>query len=287
MSGAAKHGQRGVALLVVLWACTLLAIMVGGYAMLARTEGLQARYQFAQTQAHYAAEAGLMRAIYALQDPQLQQRWMPDGRIYPLDFDGAKVNISIISENGKVDLNAASPDVLQNLFKAAGMSDGDAQSLARNVVDWRTFSATMPSNVPNAGYAQAGRDYSPRHGPFATVEELQMVLGMQPALYRTLASQVTLWSGRQSPDPSIAPPLALAAVPGMTPQQAQALVAARSAGPPQVALAAMQGVTHSIRAEATLADGTRAILRATVRLQGMRPGALPYVVLRWQEGDGE
>jgi general secretion pathway protein K len=287
MSGASKRGQRGVALLVVLWACTLLAIMVGGYAMLARTEGLQARYQFAQTQAHYAAEAGLMRAIYALQDPQLQQRWMPDGRIYPLDFDGAKVNVSIVSENGKVDLNAASPDVLQNLFKAAGMSDGDAQTLTRNVVDWRTFSATMPSNVPNAGYAQAGRDYGPRHGPFATVEELQMVLGMQPTLYRTLASQVTLWSGRQSPDPSTAPPLALAAVPGMTPQQAQALVAARSAGPPQVALAAMQGVTHSIRAEATLADGTRAILRATVRLQGMRPGALPYVVLRWQEGDGE
>ncbi|MBV8156772.1 MAG: general secretion pathway protein GspK, partial [Dyella sp.] len=225
--------------------------------------------------------------IYALQDPQLQQRWMPDGRIYPLDFDGAKVNVSIVSENGKVDLNAASPDVLQNLFKAAGMSDGDAQTLTRNVVDWRTFSATMPSNVPNAGYAQAGRDYGPRHGPFATVEELQMVLGMQPPLYRALASQVTLWSGRQSPDPSTAPPLALAAVPGMTPQQAQALVAARSAGPPQVALAAMQGVTHSIRAEATLADGTRAILRATVRLQGMRPGALPYVVLRWQEGDGE
>lgn len=287
MSRMPKGGQRGVALLVVLWACTLLAIMVGGYAMLARTEGLQARFQFAQTQAHYAAEAGLMRAIYALQDPQLQQRWMPDGRVYPLDFDGAKVNVSIVSENGKVDLNAASPDVLQNLFKAAGMSDGDAQTLTRNVVDWRTFSATMPSNVPNAGYAQAGRDYGPRHGPFATVEELQMVLGMQPTVYRAVASQVTLWSGRQSPDPSTAPPLALAAVPGMTPQQAQALVAARSAGPPQVALAAMQGVTHSIRAEATLADGTRAILRATVRLQGIRPGALPYVVLRWQEGDGE
>jgi general secretion pathway protein K len=287
MSRAPDRGQRGVALLVVLWACTLLAIMVGGYAMLARTEGLQARYQFAQTQAHYAAEAGLMRAIYALQDPQLQQRWMPDGRIYPLDFDGAKVNVSIVSENGKVDLNAASPDVLQGLFKAAGLSDNDAQSLTRNVVDWRTFSATMPSNVPNAGYAQAGRDYGPRHGPFATVEELQMVLGMQPALYRTLAPQVTLWSGRQSPDPTTAPPLALAAVPGMTQQQAQALVAARSAGQPQGALAAMQGVTHSIRSEATLTDGTRAILRATVRLQGMRPGALPYVVLRWQEGDGE
>jgi general secretion pathway protein K len=281
------QGQRGVALLVVLWACTLLAILLGGYAMLARTEGLQARYQFAQTQAHYAAEAGVMRAIYGLQDPQTQQRWIPDGRLYPFAFDGAKVNISIIDEGGKVDLNAASPDVLQNLFRAAGMPDAKAQDLAKNVVDWRSFAIAPPGTVPNAAYSQAGLDYGPRHGPFASVEELQMVLGMDPAVYRAVASQVTLWSGRQSPNPATAPPLALAAIPGMTPQQAQAMVAARQAGQPQPGLAVPQGVTHSIRSEATLADGTRAILRATVRLQGLRPGAPPFAVLRWQEGDGE
>jgi len=283
---AAVHRQRGVALLVVLWACTLLAILVGGYAVLARTEGLQARYQFAQTQAHYAAEAGVMRAIYALEDPQPDQRWVSDGRAYPFAFNDAKVTISIISETGKVDLNAASPDVLQNLFRAAGMSDMDAQSLARNIVDWRSFSYSPPGTVPNAAYANAGLDYGPRHGPFGTVEELQM-LGMTPKVYRAVASQVTLWSGRPTPDPASAPPLALAAIPGMTPQQAQAIAASRSAGPQQPGLAAIQGVTHSIRAEATLADGTRAILRATVRIQGIRPGALPYTVLRWQEGEGE
>ena len=228
-----------------------------------------------------------MRAIYALQDPQLPQRWMPDGRIYPIEFDGAKVNVSVVSESGKVDLNAASPDVLQNLFKAAGMDDHAAQALTRNVVDWRSFSFTPAGNVPNPAYAQAGRDYGPRHGPFASIEELQMVLGMDPAVYRHVASQVTLWSGRPSPDPATAPPLALAAIPGVSPQQAQAIAANRTSAQPQAALAGAQGVTHSIRSEATLADGTRAILRATVRLQGLRPGGLPYAVLRWQEGDGE
>ncbi|RDI98695.1 general secretion pathway protein GspK [Dyella solisilvae] len=287
---AHAHRQQGVALLVVMWACTLLAILLGGYAMLARTEGLQARYLFAQTQAHYAAEAGLMRAIYALQDPQLQQRWTPDGRIYPFAFDGAKVNVSIVDEGGKVDLNAATPEVLQQLFRAAGMADNAAQSVAQNVVDWRSFAMAPPGTVPNAAYAQAGKDYGPRHGPFATIEELQMVLGMDPAVYRAVASQVTLWSGRQSPNPATAPPLALAAIPGMTSAQVQAQLAARQAGPASQGipgLAVAQGVTHSIRAEATLADGTRAIVRATVRLQGLRAGAPPYAVLRWQEGDGE
>ncbi|MHA6204849.1 general secretion pathway protein GspK [Dyella soli] len=279
--------QRGVALLVVLWACTLLAILLGGYAMLARTEGLQARYQFAQTQAHYAAEAGVVRAIYGLQDPQPQQHWVADGRSYPFDFDGVRVSISVIDEAGKVDLNAATPEVLQNLFRAAGMPDAKALALAKNVADWRSFATTTPGVGIDPAYALAGRDYGPRHGPFATIEELQMVLGMDPAVYRVVASQVTLWSGRPSPDPATAPPLALAAIPGMTPQQAQALSAARQASQPVPGMVAPQGVTHSIRSEATLADGTRAVLRATVRLQGLRPGAPPYAVLRWQEGDGE
>src|SRR5690606_38412679 len=74
--------QRGVALLLVLWACTMLAILLGGYAALARTEGLLARYQFAGTQAHYAAEAGLMHAVYALQDPRPKQHWVGYGRTY-------------------------------------------------------------------------------------------------------------------------------------------------------------------------------------------------------------
>ncbi len=39
--------------------------------------------------------------------------------------------------------------------------------------------------------------------------------------------------------------------------------------------------------QATLADGTRAVVRATIRLQMGHPGVQPYAVLRWREGDGQ
>lgn len=278
--------QRGVALLVVLWACTLLAIVLGGYAMLARNEGLQARYQFAQLRAHYAAEAGMTRAIYALLTPSPDRRWVPDGRDYPFQYEDAKVSIRITDESGKVDLNASSPDVLKALFRAAGMNDGPANELATRVVEWRSFGRPGDLNN-NAAYVAAGRDYGPRHGPFASLEEAQMVLGMDPAVYRRLAGSITIWSGRNAPDPNYAPALAMQAIPGMTPDQANAAYAARQQSGTQQGLGGSQGVTHSIRSEATLPDGTRAILRATVRLQGARAGAQPYAVLRWQEGDGE
>lgn len=280
--------QRGVALLLVLWACTLLAILLGGYALLARTSALQTRYQFAQTRAHYAAEAGLMRAIYAMQESDPRQHWSGDGRSYPFAFDGARVQVSIVDEDGKVDLNAASPEVLQALFRAAGLDASAAARLAANVVDWRSFAGeSTQADSMRAEYAAAGRDYGPRHGPFATLEEVQQVLGMTPELYQRVEPAITIWSGRAIPDPGTAPPLALAAIPGLTPQQLQEVQAARKqnagAGAPPIG----GGITHSIRSQAELADGTRAVIRATVRLQPGRSGSQPYTVLRWQEGEGE
>ncbi len=280
--------QRGVALLLVLWACTLLAILLGGYAALARTEALQARYQFAQTQAHYAAEAGIMRAFYGLQDARPGQRWIGDGRVYSFHYDGATVTVSAIAESGKVDLNAASPQVLQGLFQAAGLVPEQARALAANVVDWRALPGSAADVATRrAAYRAAGRDYGPRSGPFASIEELQLVLGMTPALYRRVAPVVTIWSGNATPDPNTAPPLALAAIPGMTPQQQALIAAARQRNGADATLVLNNGTTHSLRSEATLADGTRAVLQATMRLQAGPAGAQPYAVLRWQEGDGE
>ncbi len=283
-----RSGQRGVALLLVLWACTLLAIMLGGYAALARTEGLQARYQFAQTQAHYAAEAGLMRAIYGLQDPQMKQRWIGDGRAYAFEYDHARVVIHAIDEGGKVDLNTDTPEVLQQLFHVAGLAPEQAKLLASRVVDWRNApTVSGEGDSQRAMYAAAGRSYGPRNGPFATVQEVQMVLGMTPSLYRRVAPVLTIWAGNTSPDPNTAPPLALQAIPGMTPQRLQEIRAARLRNANDPSMALNNGTTHSIESEATLADGTRAVVRATVRVQPGMGGVQPYTVLRWQEGDQE
>ncbi|EIL95478.1 type II secretion system protein GspK [Rhodanobacter sp. 115] len=194
------RSQRGVALLVVLWACTLLAILLGGYAAMARTEGLQARYQFEQTRAHYAAEAGLMRAVYALQAPDMANRWTADGRSYPFRFDGASVSVSATDEGGKVDLNTAKPEVLVGLFRAAGENDSQAAALAKAVVEWRSFAISNEQKAQRkAAYVAAGRSYGPRNGAFASVQEVQMVLGMTPALYARVSPVLTIWSGRPVP----------------------------------------------------------------------------------------
>jgi len=274
--------QRGVALLLVLWACALLAVLLAGYAAVAHTEAVLARHQLASTHAHYAAEAGLMRALQRLHDPRPGQRWIGDGRRYTLHEGDATVVLQAVDEAGKVDLDTAAPEVLRGLFLAAGVEQSTAQALAARVVDWRS-----PSAFGARDDAFAGRGYGPRHAPFASLEELQMVPGVTPALYRRLAPHLTLWSGQPSPDPNVATSLALAAIPGMTPARIAEIQAARQRQAGQDDLVVGGGVTHSVRAQATLADGTQAVLRATLRWQPGRLGAPPCTVLRWQEGNEE
>jgi general secretion pathway protein K len=279
--------NRGVALLIVLWGCTLLAIMLGGFAALARTEGLQARYQYAQTRAHYAAEAGVMRAIEGLQSRDFRSRWIADGRIYEFEFDDAKVSISIVDEDGKVDLNAASGDVLDGLFKAAGVADDKAHRLSAAVQDWRRpGDAASPNGAKKPQYDAAGLGYGPRNGPFATVEEARMVLGMDANTWTAVAPALTIWSGRERPNAEHAQPLALAAIPGLGRAGADAILAKRGQAD-GATVAGGNGVTHTIRAEAILDDGTRSSLTSTIRLRGIRSGNQPYAVLRWREGDVE
>ena len=114
-----------------------------------------------------------------------------------------------------------------------------------------------------------------------------MVLGMTPDLYRRIAPVLTIWAGNTSPNPNTAPPLALQAIPGITPAQLASIRTAREKNAHDPSLALNNGTTHSIESVATLADGTRAVLRATVRMQPGLAGVKPYAVLRWQEGGQE
>jgi general secretion pathway protein K len=73
----------------------------------------------------------------------------------------------------------------------------------------------------------------------------------------------------------------------MTPEQQKQIEATRQKSANDPTLVLNNGSTHSIRSEATLADGTHALLRATIRLQTGQANAQPYTVLRWQEGSAE
>jgi len=289
--------QQGVALILVIWVIALMGVLLGSFALIARTENFEARHLFDGTTARYAAQAGIERAVYELRNPNLTQRWVGDGRAYDFEFDGAQVQVELTDESGLIDINTADDTLLQGLFVSAGVAPDQAVVLSDAIQDWRDpDDIPLPQGAELNEYKAAGMPYAPRNAPFQTVGEVQQALGMNYDLFEKIEPAITIYGGGVQPNPAYAPLEVLLALPGMTPDLAQQLIAARQQslpgqpggagltlpdGTPVVANGG--GNTYTIRSRATLANGASTTLDASIRLGGIGAAGQPYTVLRWDQ----
>ena len=300
-STAAPPGkQRGVALILVMWVIALMAVLLGSFALIARTENLESRHMFDTTSARYDAIAGLELALFNLRNPDAMQRWVSDGRPYEFPYEGATVRVEVTNESGKIDLNVADSATLIALFQSVGLDLDTADALSDAIQDWRDAdNQVRPHGAEAPQYAATGLDYGPTNLPFQTVAEVQQVLGMNYEIFKKIEPAITVYSGTRTPNPAFAPYEALMAIPGMTPQLAQQIIATRQAMPPGTAgaiqgltlpggaavVATGGGLTYSIKSKATLQNGVSITFDATIRMGGMSSSGRPYTVLRWRDGE--
>lgn len=285
------HGRRtrGAALVLVLWLIALLTAVVGAFALSARIEHLQQRVSSDDAVGQEAARAGVEYALYRLQPNALQPPWTPDGRRYRWTFDSWTIDLRIIDENGKVNLNLADVTLLGGLMEAMEVEPARAKQLAGAIIDWRDpDSLKQPGGgAETADYVAAGLPYGARNARFETLGELQRVLGMDPALYERLEPLLTLYSRQSRPDPRFASGPVLQAL-GL---DAERLLADRerlqgSDGDGNVTAAAAVGGsgTYSIESRAMDPRGRVSVLRAVVRRGAAGTPGTAYTVLRWEQG---
>lgn len=270
-----KRRPQGAALLLVMWLILLLSGLVAGYAAAARIESMQGNGLARGVAAREAARAGVEYAAARLLDPDPARRWGGDGRDHRFDFDGARLEVAIRDEAGKIDLNVADHALLLGFFVALGEPRETASRLAGAIVDWRDAdSLTQPAGGAEDGdYSAAGLAWGAKDAPFETVAELEQVLGMRPGLFASAAQYLTVYSGSAMPDPHSADTLVLQAMGVERPQQPE---------PNAVPLAGSG--TYSIDSRARLADGRRAHLSVILRLGGNGLPGSTYTPLRWQDG---
>lgn len=275
--------MRGAALMLVLWLVALLAALIGAFALTARIESMQGRVLSEGTRLQELARAGVEYALVRVADPEPSTRWLPDGRAYAWQFAGAAIDVRIVDESGKVDLNQADPPLLAALMQAVGAEREQAERVAAAIVDWRDSDPMTQVNggAEDPDYAAAGREYGAKDALFESVAEVQQVLGMTPDLYAALEPYLTLYSGMPVPNADFAPEPVLRAM-GLDPGAQMASRQGTAAATAQL-VGAGSG-TYSIDSRARLGDGRMATLRATVRAgSGPAPGSA-YAALRWHEG---
>jgi len=201
---------------LVLWVLSLLTIMAGSFALSMRREAAIVTGSSNHAQAMAVAESGLAIAELMLMNPDQRQRWRTDGSIYQIDYADSKVRIRLLSESGKVDLNRADQTLLQG-FMAYAPVDAQLQTkLVNAILDWRDADDLVRiEGAERKEYKKAGLSYQPRNKPFQSIEELQLVLGMNEQVFKWLEGLVTVYSGQPKVDLTQAAKEVLQVLPGM------------------------------------------------------------------------
>jgi general secretion pathway protein K len=296
-SASAREGrERGIALLVVIWVLALLAVLIIGFSGDARTELLVARNHYESANARGIADAGVSLAIFGILDPAPEAQWPADGRVREVSYADGTIRIRIQDEGGKIDLNAAAPELLAGLLSSAGgLSPGDAGGLAQAIDQYRQ--AQQQADAPTARRGTLRTMVRRQANAFRVIEDLRLVAGVTREIYDRIAPFVTVYSGVGDIDPLTAPPEVLRSLPGVNAGEVEAFLAARAQqGPIPGQLPPLSGpvggsLAHRVLQNATIlsegktANGTT-FTRATVVSLSADPTA-PYSILSWRQARRE
>lgn len=202
---AGRSRQRGLALVVVLWATVILAMLATAISHVAREDVILARNLVDATQAELAADSGLHHALERILSHGPEIFWEGE-EVQNWEFADGEIRVSVTDESGRIDINAAPASLMANLFKAVGVAPGDAEALAAEVVARREGSAQ--------DLASGAETTQPHGRGFITTEELMGIPGMTRSLFDRISEVITVYTGRQKPRRRYAPPLVIAALEG-------------------------------------------------------------------------
>jgi general secretion pathway protein K len=197
--------QRGLALVAVLWVLAALMVTVSGIVYAVRGE-VRAVASFRELAAAGAlGEAGIVLVARELSGTRRAESGLQRVDLF---FEQAPVIVRVVPVSGLIDLNSAPEALLTDLITLAGGVDrGRASSLAQRIIDWRDADdASLPDGAENGAYVAAGSPFRTRGGPFACLEDLLQVLGVDYDLYVRLRPLLTVYGrGGGRVDPAAAP----------------------------------------------------------------------------------
>lgn len=288
-SGGAQ-GRNGFILVAVLWILAALAALAASYAVYVGNAAFATHINDDQLRIRTAISSGVELVAYQLLSAPAETR--PPQGAFKFRLTHSTVDVTFVSESARIDLNTAPKALLTGLFAAVGATTSDAALFAQRVEGWRKAADSGGRNNEAEDYKEGGLDYAPRQGPFQNVIELSLVLGIPPYIVERVLPLVTIYSGSAQVDVRVAPPEVLSALPNVTPEQLQDVLARRAENPLDgdrlmklLGAAGAGASARSVRAvrvfvQVRLDNGRAA--RAEVVILTQEEGE-PYRVLSWRD----
>jgi general secretion pathway protein K len=263
-----QSAGRGMVLIAVLWVVAALSLIVTGMVRSVRDELRQVGVSDQMVRGAALGDAAVALVLQRMSDPTWVQ--LPYGSL-EISFLEHTIKVQIASLTGWIDLNTASPVLLQKLFVvAAGLPADQAGAVAATVVAMR--SRTEPSG---------------RLTRFEATEDLMQVEGVDYEIYSKVAPLLTTdarGSGRVAA--VAAPPGVLEVLADGNQAVVQRIVSARDANAVGLDTTGLDPTLvdnatsrrYLIRAQVPLNDGAWVIASRWVDFSDQRSDGLPWRV---------
>jgi general secretion pathway protein K len=302
-----------------MWLSAALAAFGFALASTVRGEIERASTDLDSLRAYYVASGAIERAslelLWSVMTPT--RRLVPQGSLFiDYAFETGVAHVEFLPEAGKLNVNAIPPERLVRLLLALGVDPIRSESIAANLVAWRTPGVSTLAVPMNLGVPT----FETPHASFQGIEEILNVQGVTPELfYGTYAPAppdapagaprlqarpglvdcLSVFGGKDYLDINTVEPALLLAL-GTPPEEIAAIVEARRQAPiPGAALGAFpppsgfrfqaEGnsiVTIRATAQARLPNGGISDVKRTVAamVKYMPPGYdSPIHALRWYD----
>ncbi len=194
--------------MIFLWILAVLVILVVSIGQRASTTFRYIRYQRDRQKALYLAKAAINRVIIELDKDNngydaLDDPWADNQEIFERvvltdaenefarvsyireEKDKEEVKFGVVDEEGKLNINTASEELLIALLEHLDIVD--APQIARNIRIWRGLIGD-----DNGVYEELG--YAPKRNEFSNTEELMLVKGITPQDYEKLKESITVYT---------------------------------------------------------------------------------------------
>ena len=272
---SSRRSQRGMVLLVVLWAIALCSALVMATSTTFRSLAGIVRIDRDRVQGGALLTAGLEGAagiVAALRGGLLTERSVT------LAFPTGSVRVTVTDEGGRIDIGKAPVELLTSLLRYVGAEDEDARIVAQRIVARReTVTQPRPDDTAKSP-APAGKAEQPP----AAAGTMPWIAAMTPL--------ITVF-GSEPITPLTAPVAVLRALPSFDASRLEAILDMRNTpfvdpdrlafvlGPAQKYLKVQQNNVVAADLIASTTDGYTAAAKAYIVL--LRDDKQPYRVLAW------
>ena len=274
-----RAGVRGFIVVAVLWILAALSALVLIYLNYVTSTAVVVAGSTDRVQTEALVSAAVELAAHRLVN--LGEAARPTSGTLNARVGAGGVSVTFRSEAARIDLNAAPKSLLAKLIVGLGASEANAASYADRILAWRSATEAGDDDPETSFYRTMGVAYKPRHAPFPASEELWLVRGIPPLVVEKMLPFVTVFSNLAVVNILDAAPQVVAALPGMTPENLQAVLSQRSdpAGDPRAVLAMTGGEG------ATLAGAKAYRMTVRVELGNGRRGGAEVVILLLESGN--